>query len=80
MILNNNAKEIAIEVGREYVTTVKRWKDNEFDIQMVEERPGNIVVVDAVHADDLLAKGSNKSIQLHINVVRRSVIKELAYQ
>jgi len=73
-------EDVARQVARDYIKQTKKWKDTEFEIQIVSKKD-DIVVVDAVHADDLKGtKGSNKSVQLTVDTAKKSVVKELAYQ
>ena len=74
-------EDVARQVAHDYIVQSKKWKDNEFRIEIVSTSKDDIVVVDAVHVDDLRGtKGSNKSVQLHVDIVKKAVIKELGYQ
>ena len=73
--------EVARQVARIYIQQTKQWKDDAFQIEIVAHKDKNTVVVDAVHVDDLRGeKGSNKSVQLHVDTVKQAVVKELGYQ
>ena len=73
--------ETAIQIAREYIFDAKGWSLDEFDVQISRKENNAVIVVDAVHMDDLSGeKGTNKSVQLFIDVQSRKVIKELSYQ
>jgi len=73
--------EVARQVARAYIQQTKKWKDDEFQIEIIAHKDNNTIVVDAVHIDDLRGgKGSNKSVQLHVDTLNKVVVKELGYQ
>lgn len=77
--ITQSVDQIAEEVAHAYVTQVKKWPADDYHLEIL--RRDIDIVVDAVHKDDLTgSKSPNKSVQLHIDVKRRAVVKELAYQ
>ena len=78
---NQHDDEVALQVAHDYVVHVKKWKTDQFRLEVTAHKPNNIVTVDAVHVDDLRGeKGVNKSIQIQVDVVKRIVTNELAFQ
>jgi hypothetical protein len=76
-----NEDDVARQVARDYIQQTKKWKDDEFQIEIIAHKDDNTVVVDAVHVDDLRGeKGSNKSVQLNVDTFNKVVVKELGYQ
>lgn len=71
---------VATQVARAYIRATKKWRESDFEIEFLRREPNGLVVVDAVHGDDLKQKGSNKSVQLHIDLMKLLVVKELGYQ
>jgi hypothetical protein len=72
--------QIAEEVAHEYVRLVKQWPVEDYHLEILRSDSA-VVVVDAVHKDDLTgSKSPNKSVQLHVDVQDRKVTRELAYQ
>lgn len=73
---------VARKVARDYIQQTKKWKFEEFQIEVIAHKDDNIVVVDAIHVEDSRGteKGPNKSVQLHVNTANKVVVKELAYQ
>ncbi len=77
----NAVNEVAIQIAREYIFNAKGWNLDEFDVLISRKENNAVIVVDAVHRDDLSGqKGINKSVQLFIDVQNKKVIKELSYQ
>jgi hypothetical protein len=75
----------AIRIAQTYIESKKHWLENEYRLQVFrsEGDPGSaIVVVDAVHREDSTpgARGSGKSVQLHIDLRNQTVLRELGYQ
>ena len=71
--------QIAEKVAHAYITQIKKWPAADYHLEIVKR--DTVVVVDAVHKDDLTgSKAVNKSLQLHIDVKSQTVVKELAYQ
>ena len=78
---NQKDEDVARQVAHDYIRETKKWKEDEFRIEVVSEKKDHLVVVDAVHLDDVRGeKGSNKSVQLHVDTVKKVVVKELGYQ
>lgn len=78
--ITETADQIAEEVAHEYVGLVKQWPVEDYSLEILR-RDAAVVVVDAVHKDDLMgSKSPNKSVQLHVDVQNRKITKELAYQ
>ena len=78
-------QDTAIEVARKYVNTAKQWPETEFHLEVLRQEgtaESPVVVIDAVHHDDLRSnqKGGGKSVQLHVDLRVGRVVKELAYQ
>ena len=84
-VLDANRRSHIEQIVREYITVTKHWPDNEFRVEILDERvvlDPAILVVDAVHHDDLKkqGRGPSKSVQVHVNVQSGAVLTELAYQ
>ena len=79
--MQSQTNDVTVQsVARDYIHRTKHWSDREFEIEVLAEKDG-LIVMDAVHADDISGKkGSNKSVQLQIDPFRMIVVKELAYQ
>ena len=69
-------------VIREYARVKKGWTEEEYSTKLVRVSSG-IVVFSLVHRDDTGANatvGGGKSIELHIDTVKKVVVQELGYQ
>lgn len=77
-------QQTAISVAHEYLKTVKRWNLDDYRLEVcvcgTDKAP--IVVVDCVYKADLLTPqcGGGQSVQLHVDVQKQMVIRELGYQ
>ena len=78
-------QDAAIEIARQYVEATKQWPETDFHLEFLRQEgtaESPIMVIDAVHHDDLRSdqKGGGKSVQLHVDLRENRVAKELAYQ
>jgi hypothetical protein len=83
--LTSSQQERTVQLAQDYVRAAKQWPESDYHVEVrrLEGDPASpVVIVDAVHHDDLTPgrRGSNKSVQLHIDPNGRRVLKELAYQ
>jgi hypothetical protein len=80
-VQSQQKEDVARRLAHDYMVQSKKWKDDEFKLEIVSERRDGMVVVDAVHVDDFRGRELlNKSVQLHMDVVKKVVITELRYQ
>jgi hypothetical protein len=73
------------QMVHEYLQSTKQWAQNDYHLEFLrrEGDPASpVVVLDAVHHDDLHARkrGGSKSVQLHVDLQSQRIVKELAYQ
>lgn len=71
------------EIVRRYLASTRTGHEDEYQIEILPERAGGpIVVVEAVHHDDLNAqgRGRSRSLQLQVDLQSGQVVRELAYQ
>lgn len=69
----------------DYVRSKKGWAEGDYHLEFLREEgcpDAPVLVWDAVHHDDLKegGRGPSRSVQLHVALKRREVVKELAYQ
>jgi len=68
----------------EYVEKTKNWPTDTYDIEYVQEdgSQDHTIVINIKHRDDARATfpGGGKSIQLHIDVTKRKIVKEYGFQ
>ena len=72
------------QIAQDYLRA-KGWKEADYQLEFLREEPGTaarLIVLDAVHASDLASpsRGPSRSVQLTIDLGKRKVVKELAYQ
>jgi hypothetical protein len=78
-------QELAAQLAHDYIRSTKRWPEKDYHLEVLRQEGGphsSVIVLDVVHQDDLnpRRRGSNKSVQLHIDLTGHKVVKELAYQ
>jgi hypothetical protein len=76
-------RSLVEEIVRRYLRSTRSGHEDEYQIEIPPEHgSGSILVVDAVHPDDLTAqgRGPSKSLQLQVDVEAGHVVRELAYQ
>jgi hypothetical protein len=84
-ITEEQMRQTAMDVARQYLQKTKRWKPEEYYLEIVSvadaEEP-QIVVLDGVYQADLRGtqRGGGQSVQLHVDIQQRSVLRELAFQ
>jgi hypothetical protein len=76
---------LAEQIAREYIRAGKRWPDEEYSLEFLRcegTADSPILILDAVHRDDLSARGRgpSASVQLHVDLRGRRVVRELGYQ
>src|SRR5712692_8171771 len=79
--INSTVQELATQIARDHIHSSKRWPEKDFHVEVLrsEGSPSSpIIIVDAVHHDDLNleGRGSTSSVQLHIDLNARRVLKE----
>ncbi len=73
----------ATAVAREYVTAKEGWPATSYVIENTGELDANgNLIVNVIHEDDTKGDyvGGGKSVQLHIDIGRRQVVKVLHFQ
>jgi hypothetical protein len=72
---------LAEQIASEYLAS-KGWQDTDYSLKIQREEPGAVVVVEAIHKDDLRPqrRGAGRSLQIHVDLSTKAVTKELAYQ
>jgi hypothetical protein len=83
--VDSNQQPVAEQIAHDYLRTAKRWSEEDYHLDILREEGGRnspVVVLDAVHHDDLRPQGraAPKSLQLYIDLNNRRVLKELGYQ
>ena len=78
-------QDLAVNAAHEYIKKTKEWADEDFHIEVLRTEGTDdapVLVLEVAHHDDLkgIRKGGGKSVQLYVDVKKRSVINELAYQ
>ena len=83
--VTSDQQERAFQTARDYIQSAKRWPEADYHLEFLRlegDPAAPVVILDAVHHDDLHARkrGGGKSVQLHIDLRGRRIVKELAYQ
>jgi hypothetical protein len=82
---SRDSHKLALQVARTYLQSAKQWSESQYRLEIQQETgdaASRVVIVDAIHEEDRRAsrRGGGKSVQLHIDLIRQAVVKELAYQ
>jgi hypothetical protein len=82
-LTSGDAEDPAAVVAREYVTAKEGWPASAYTVENThtQDNEGNLVV-NVIHQDDLKGsvRGGGKSVELHISLEKRRVVKELHFQ
>ena len=75
----------ALKVANLYLQSVKGWKVDDYYLEAIGlkgEAEMSVAIVDGIYLADLNSqqRGSGQSVQLSIDLMRRAVVCELAYQ
>lgn len=76
-------RETVVPIIRTYIEGSKKWTADQYNIQYTgrTDDAGHLII-NIVHKDDpnIVHPGGSKSIQLFVDLKRKEVIKELAFQ
>jgi hypothetical protein len=80
---SGSSENLAIQVAREYVAANESWPESDYTVEdtHTQDNDGNLVI-SIIHKDDLkgLTPGGGKSVELHIDLGKRRVVKVLHFQ
>jgi hypothetical protein len=77
------AQDPAAVVAREYITAEEGWPASAYTVEDTHTRDGEgNLIVNVIHEDDrkTLTPGGGKSVQLHVDMGKRRVVKVLHSQ